>query len=92
MRALEIDTNSPQALNLAGVMLEMREEYDQAKRYYGHAIKIDKNFEPAQANMRRLYRAVPLRRPAANPLISTSLSFDTPGTNLNIPCLTSPTS
>lgn len=55
VRALEIDNNSPQALNLAGVMLEMREEYDQAKRYYGHAIKIDKNFEPAQANMRRIY-------------------------------------
>ncbi|MGA3171082.1 MAG: response regulator [Chthoniobacteraceae bacterium] len=53
--ALEIDPNSPQALNLAGVMFEMREEFDQAKRYYGRAIKVSKDFEPAQANMRRIY-------------------------------------
>jgi DNA-binding response OmpR family regulator len=53
--ALEIDPESPQALNLAGVMFEMREEYDQARRYYGQAIKVNKSFEPAQANMRRIY-------------------------------------
>ena len=55
VKALELNRDSPQALNLAGVMLEMREEYDQAKRYYGQAIKMDKHFEPAQANMRRIY-------------------------------------
>ena len=53
--ALEIDPNSPQALNLAGVMFEMREEFDQARRYYGRAIKVSKDFQPAQANMRRIY-------------------------------------
>jgi len=53
--ALEINPDSPQALNLAGVMFEMREEYDQARRYYGRAIKLSSDFEPAQANMRRLY-------------------------------------
>ena len=53
--ALEINPDSPQALNLAGVMFEMREEYDQARRYYGRAIKVGKDFEPAQANMRRIY-------------------------------------
>jgi len=53
--ALEIDSNSPQALNLAGVMFEMREEFDQARRYYGRAIKVSKDFQPAQANMRRIY-------------------------------------
>jgi len=53
--ALEIDADSPQALNLAGVMFEMREEFDQARRYYGRAIKVSKGFEPAQANMRRIY-------------------------------------
>jgi FixJ family two-component response regulator len=53
--ALEINPDSPQALNLAGVMFEMREEFDQARRYYGRAIKVGKNFEPAQANMRRIY-------------------------------------
>ena len=55
IKALEFEPESPQALNLAGVMFEMREEYDQARRYYGHAIKRDKNFEPAQANMRRIF-------------------------------------
>ena len=53
--ALEINPDSPQALNLAGVMFEMREEFDQARRYYGRAIKLSKDFEPAQANMRRIY-------------------------------------
>lgn len=53
--ALEINPDSPQALNLAGVMFEMREEFDQARRYYGRAIKVAKDFEPAQANMRRIY-------------------------------------
>lgn len=53
--ALEINSDSPQALNLAGVMFEMREEFDQARRYYGRAIKINSDFEPAQANMRRIY-------------------------------------
>ncbi len=53
--ALEINPDSPQALNLAGVMFEMREEYDQARRYYGRAIKVNKDFEPAQSNMRRIY-------------------------------------
>jgi len=53
--ALELNPDSPQALNLAGVMFEMREEFDQARRYYGRAIKVSKDFEPAQANMRRIY-------------------------------------
>lgn len=55
VKALELNPDSPHAFNLVGVMLEMREEYEQAKRYYGQAIKINKNFEPAQQNMRRLF-------------------------------------
>jgi DNA-binding response OmpR family regulator len=55
IKALELDPKSPQAFNLVGVMLEMREEFDQAKRYYGQAIKLDKHFEPAQQNMRRIF-------------------------------------
>ena len=55
IKALGLNANSPQAHNLVGVMLEMREEYEEAKRYYSKAIKIDKNFEPAQQNMRRLF-------------------------------------
>ena len=55
IKALELNSDSPQAMNLVGVMLEMREEYEQARRYYGQAIKLDKNFEPAQQNMRRIF-------------------------------------
>jgi DNA-binding response OmpR family regulator len=55
VKALELNHESPQALNLCGVMFEMREDYDQAKRYYGQAIKLDSHFEPAQQNMRRIF-------------------------------------
>ena len=55
LKALELDPKSPQAFNLTGVMLEMRQEYDEAKRFYGQAIKLDKHFEPAQQNMRRIF-------------------------------------
>lgn len=55
VRALELNPNSPPALNLAGVMFEMCGDYDKAKRHYGQAIKFDKNFEPAQQNMRRIF-------------------------------------
>jgi DNA-binding response OmpR family regulator len=55
IKALELDPHSPQAFNLVGVMLEMRSEFEEAKRYYGEAIKIDKRFEPAQQNMRRIF-------------------------------------
>jgi len=55
VEALEINPNSPQAFNLYGVTLEMRGDYEEAKRYYGQAIKIDRNFEPAQQNMRRIF-------------------------------------
>lgn len=55
IKALEFNAHSPAALNLAGVMLEMREEFDQAKRYYKQALKEDGKFEPAQQNMRRMF-------------------------------------
>jgi DNA-binding response OmpR family regulator len=54
VRALELDTNA-EAFNLAGVLFEMQEDYDRAKKYYGQAIKADKNYEPAQQNMRRAF-------------------------------------
>jgi FixJ family two-component response regulator len=53
--ALESIPNSPVAFNLAGVMHEIQKDYDQAKRCYGQAIRLDKDFEPAQQNMRRIF-------------------------------------
>jgi len=55
VRALEINDSSPEAFNLAGVLAELKEDHDRARKMYGRAIKLDKNFEPAQQNMRRLF-------------------------------------
>jgi DNA-binding response OmpR family regulator len=54
VRAMELDGNA-EAFNLAGVLFEMQEDYERAKKYYGHAIKLDRRYEPAQQNMRRIY-------------------------------------
>jgi FixJ family two-component response regulator len=55
MKALELNNRSVEALNLAGVLAELLEDYKKAKRYYGQAIGLDKRYEPAQQNMRRLF-------------------------------------
>jgi len=54
IRALELDGNA-EAFNLAGVLFEMQEDYDRAKTYYGHSMKLDQRYEPAQQNMRRIF-------------------------------------
>ena len=54
-KALEAREDSPDAFNLGGVLFEMQEDYDRAKRYYGQAIRLDRNHEAAQQNMRRIY-------------------------------------
>jgi DNA-binding NtrC family response regulator len=55
VRALELNDKSAEAFNLTGVLFEMKEEYDRAKKYYGQAIKLDSRYEPAQQNMRRIF-------------------------------------
>lgn len=52
-RALELNSTSAEAFNLAGVLFEMHEDFDRAKKFYGQAIKLDKRYEPAQQNMQR---------------------------------------
>lgn len=54
-RAMALNPLSAEAFNLSGVLFEMLEDYDRAKRHYGQAIKLDKHYEPAQQNMRRIY-------------------------------------
>lgn len=54
-KALELNEKSAEAFNLAGVLAEIHEDYNQAKKYYGQAIRLDRNYEPAQQNMRRLF-------------------------------------
>jgi lipoprotein NlpI len=55
VKALELNPKSVEAFNLAGVLAEISEDYNQAKKYYGQAIRLDKQYEPAQQNMRRLF-------------------------------------
>ncbi|MBV8141094.1 MAG: response regulator [Verrucomicrobia bacterium] len=55
VKALELNNKSVEAFNLAGVLAEMLDDIDKARKYYGQAIRIDKNYEPAQQNMRRLF-------------------------------------
>jgi FixJ family two-component response regulator len=55
IQAMELNPKSVEAFNLAGVLAEMLDNVDKAKKYYGQAIKLDKNYEPAQQNMRRLF-------------------------------------
>jgi DNA-binding response OmpR family regulator len=55
VKALELNAKSAEAFNLAGVLAEVLEDYDKAKKCYGQAIKLDKKYEPAQQNMRRLF-------------------------------------
>jgi DNA-binding response OmpR family regulator len=55
LTALELNDKSAEAFNLAGVLAELLDEVDKAKKYYGQAIKLNKNYEPAQQNMRRLF-------------------------------------
>ena len=54
-RALELNGQSPDALNLAGVYFEMHEDYERARKLYGKAIKYGPYYEPAQQNMRRIF-------------------------------------
>ena len=54
-KALQVRTDSPELFNLGGVLFELLEDYDRAKRYYGQAIRLNRNYEPAQQNMRRIY-------------------------------------
>ena len=55
LRALELNAKSPEAFNLAGVLAELMDDYDRAKKCYGQAIRINKRYEPAQQNMRRIF-------------------------------------
>jgi DNA-binding NtrC family response regulator len=54
-KAFALNTKSAEAFNLAGVLAEVLEDYKGAKKNYGQAIRLDKTYEPAQQNMRRLF-------------------------------------
>lgn len=53
-KAMALDPLSAEAFNLTGVLLEMCEDDVSARKFYGQAIKLDRNYEPAQQNMQRV--------------------------------------
>lgn len=55
VKAMELNNKSVEAFNLAGVLAELLEDYQKAKKYYGQAIRLNNRYEPAQQNMRRLF-------------------------------------
>ncbi|HVE16796.1 MAG TPA: response regulator [Chthoniobacterales bacterium] len=52
--ALEMRRDSPDAFNLAGVLFELLEDFERAKRCYARALAIKSDHEPATQNMRRI--------------------------------------
>jgi Flp pilus assembly protein TadD len=47
--------HSAEYFNLLGVLYEAHRKWRLARKCYGKAVAADKHFEPAQANMRRLF-------------------------------------
>ena len=55
LRAAPLGEKDPALHNLLGLLTELKGEFSHARRHYGKAIALDKNFAAAQQNMRRLY-------------------------------------
>ncbi|MCI0564632.1 MAG: response regulator [Nitrososphaera sp.] len=55
MAAAAVRTSDPEIFNLIGVLHELSGREDEARKFYGKAIALNRHYEPAQQNMRRLY-------------------------------------
>jgi Flp pilus assembly protein TadD len=55
LRAAPLGASDPVFHNLMGLLAELRADLPTARRHYGNAISLDRKFDPAQQNMRRLY-------------------------------------
>ena len=53
-RALHLDDRSAEGFNLAGLAAELSGDFKIAARYYGQALRINKDFVPAQQNAKRI--------------------------------------
>ncbi len=54
-QALALKTDSAEAQNLMGVLLELRNDHDASYKAYRAALKVDAHYEPAKHNMMRYY-------------------------------------
>jgi tetratricopeptide (TPR) repeat protein len=52
--ALHLDDRSAEGFNLAGVVAELSGDFKIATRYYDQALRINKDFAPAQQNVKRI--------------------------------------
>ncbi|HUO09382.1 MAG TPA: response regulator [Phycisphaerae bacterium] len=55
LRASPMGQRDPAFHNLLGLLTELRENFADARRHYGKAISLDRDYAPAQQNMRRMY-------------------------------------
>jgi DNA-binding response OmpR family regulator len=55
MRAADLAQDDPAYLNLLGILYESRRQWRLARKFYGKALRVNKRYEAAQSNMRRLY-------------------------------------
>jgi DNA-binding response OmpR family regulator len=55
MKAVDLAQHDAAYFNLLGVIYEARRQWRLAKKFYGKAIRTDRNYETAQQNMRRIY-------------------------------------
>ncbi len=55
MRAADLAHEDAPYFNLLGIIYESRQQWRLAQKFYGKAIKTNRNYRPAQQNMKRLY-------------------------------------
>ena len=61
-------------LNILGLCAELRGKLRHAKRFYGRAIRTDRNFAPAQQNMRRMFEVRRFGHSAEPPAVGDALT------------------
>jgi FixJ family two-component response regulator len=52
--ALAADAGRPEAHNLLGALMEISQEFDEARKHYRGALAVDPGYGPARANLHRL--------------------------------------
>lgn len=55
MKAADLAQNDPAYFNLLGVLYETQQNWKLARKFYGKALKLDRQYGAAQQNLQRLY-------------------------------------
>lgn len=53
-KALFLDHTKPNAYNLMGIVMELKRDFDQARKHYRAAVSIDPTYQPAMKNLERV--------------------------------------